>query len=136
MFPGMVTLARYVDCEQLHILSNVSSTARSGSKHLEFLLDKKLINLKPSTTLRFAYTEATIDHSIKQIEDELNDIGTDTQIGPIVEEPREKMLLSPASGAVIAERLKIPEAQMEIDRAVWQIERTITAQQEKGRKGN
>ena len=111
--------------------SNVAWAARSGSQHLEFLLDKRLIRLRPSTILRFAYTEAAMDKFVKQIDDEVENIKKDSRNGMKVKEPNEQMLLSSSSGALIAERLGIPGIQMEIDRAVWQVERAIKAQQDK-----
>ena len=66
---------------------------------------------------------------VKQIEGEIKNIGKDTQNGIEMEDPKEQMLLSPSGGALIAEDLEIPGIQMEIDRAVWQVERAIKAQQ-------
>ena len=45
-------------------------------------------------------------------------------------EDGEEMLITKSSGTVIAKWLDIPEIHTEIDRAVWQVERSIRARQE------
>ena len=42
--------------------------------------------------------------------------------------PAEQMLLSKADGILIADSLQIPELAPEVERAVWQVEREIKAQ--------
>ena len=71
---------------------------------------------------------------MKQIEGEVKNIGVDTRIGIEVEAAKEKMLLSASSGSIIAESLEMPQIQAEIDRAVWQVERAIKAQEDKDKK--
>ena len=80
--------------------------------------------------LRFAYADAAMDRDIKQIEEEVKNIRINTQLVPDNTATNEYMLLSPSSGAIIAAHLQIPEIQMEIDRAVWQVERAIKAQKD------
>lgn len=72
-----------------------------------------------------------MDASIKQLDKELKQISQTSLISQEAGEPEEQMLMSASSGAVIAGQLRIPEIQMEIDRAVWQVDRAITAQQER-----
>jgi hypothetical protein len=68
-----------------------------------------------------------MDRELKQIKDELERIRVNTQIATEDTTTNEHMLLSRSSGAIIAAHLEIPEIQMEIDRAVWQVERAINA---------
>lgn len=132
MFSRVVALAWYVRFRSLGSLADDILAARSGSKHLQFLLQNQLINLHPSRVLQYAYTEATMDRSLEQIDKEVKQIALDTPANPELEEHKEQMLMSASSGAVIAGQLGVPEIQMEIDRAVWQVERAIDAQE--GRK--
>lgn len=46
------------------------------------------------------------------------------------EEQEEKLLLSKTSGKLIADCADIPELAIEIERAVWQVERSMKAKQE------
>ncbi len=103
--------------------------ARSGSKHLGFLLEKRLIQSSPSIVLRLAYEEAAIERSLKEIEDQVK--GKASPDATVEDGGEEKMLFLKSGGAVIAEHLEMPEVQMEIDRAVWQVERAIKTQQHK-----
>ena len=82
-------------------------------------------------TLQLAYAEATMDASIKQIDEAVKRIALVTRVGLDLEKSKEQILLSASGGATIADQLKIPEIQMEIDRAVWQVKRAIKAQQER-----
>lgn len=40
------------------------------------------------------------------------------------------MLLSPSSGKVIADYLEVPELEAEIERAAWQVEKSLKARQD------
>jgi len=92
--------------------------ALSGSKHIEFLLEKKLINTQSSPTLDELYSSRE-----RQI-----------QPGP-TQDPRktsgdEVMVLHKEDGKRISEALNIPELYVELDRAVWQVEKALNAEKE------
>ena len=70
-----------------------------------------------------------MDRSVKEIEDEIESIGTDIHTASGKDATEEHMILSQPSAALIAAQLEIPEIQMEIERAVWQVERNINAKQ-------
>ena len=72
-----------------------------------------------------------MDASMKQLDKEVEQIFQTPLISQEAGEPEEQMLMSASSGAVIAGQLKIPEIQMEIDRAMWQVDRAINARQER-----
>lgn len=92
--------------------------ALSGSKHLEFLLEKKLITANPSKILDDLYSTG------KQSFDAGSGSSSDS------EQLEEKMLLHKSNGKRIAEALGIPELDVELDRAVWQVEKALKAEKE------
>ncbi|KAL9126228.1 MAG: hypothetical protein Q9217_004688 [Psora testacea] len=104
--------------------------ARSGSQHLEFLLKNNLLKLKPSSTLRTAYRQATLDTSLQQLQEEARSISRSGDSKYTEEDSPEQMLLSKSSGKIVAEQLNIPALALEMERAVWQIERSIKARRE------
>jgi hypothetical protein len=94
----------------------------SGSKHLEFLLENKLITTKPSKILDELYStgEQPFDaQSVSSSEESLSST-----------QKEEKMLLHKSNGKRIAEALGIPELDVELDRAVWQVERALKAEEQ------
>ena len=75
-----------------------------------------------------AYTEATLDVVLQQLREEVRIVLQPSGMERIQGDPPEQMLLSRSSGKVIAEQLEIPAVAVEIERAVWQVERGIRAQ--------
>jgi len=99
--------------------------ALSGSKHLEFLLENNLITAKPSKILDDLYSTG------KQPFDTESSSEKSSSSTP----EEEKMLLHKSHGKRIAEALGIPELDVELDRAVWQVEKALNAEKElKGEK--
>ena len=47
-----------------------------------------------------------------------------------IDESRERMLLSRKNGKLFAETLEVPELEPELARAVWQVEKALSAQEE------
>ncbi len=70
-----------------------------------------------------------MERSVKGIEDDVKDIRLNPRKTAERAAPNECMLLSQSSAAMIAAQLEIPEIQKEIERAVWQVERNIKAQE-------
>lgn len=103
--------------------------ARGGSKHLQFLLDNRMIKLSPSELLQTAYMEAAMDVSIEELDKEMDSIRSGSSVKPVPDEKDERMLLSESSGQLIAEYLDVPLA-VEVERAVWQVKKALKAQQE------
>ena len=95
--------------------------ALSGSKHVEYLLDKNLITTCPSRILDDLYTTG------EQFSDRTPVKETDTSKAFRTEE---RMLLHKSNGKQIAEALKMPELEVELDRAVWQVEKALKAEKE------
>lgn len=86
--------------------------ALSGSKHIEFLLDNALIKAKPSKILNELYSSG------KSPFDDAPPSG------------EEHMVLHHSNGKRIAEALGIDELNIELDRAVWQVEKALKAKKE------
>lgn len=82
---------------------------------MEFLLDKNLIAPKPSKILDELYSTGQEPFAPKPA------IGTKGHSD--VDE--ERMVLHMSNGSRIAEGLKIPELNIELDRAVWQVEKAL-----------
>jgi len=87
--------------------------ALTGSKHIEFLLDKNLIAVQSSPILNELYKSGKRPFDINSLKD-----GTDT------------MVLHKSDGKRMAEALEIPELSVELDRAVWQVEKALQAEKE------
>lgn len=104
--------------------------ALSGSKHMEFLLDKDLVQVQPSKVLDEIYSTGPSPF-VKQSS------AKQTAKFPAAEDEPETMLLHKSDGKRIADALKVPELEMELDRAVWQIEKALKAELElkEGKKG-
>jgi hypothetical protein len=103
----------------------------TGSKHLQFILENKLLKAVPSSELDEAYaaglmyptreisraaalpTQVQIDAISKVVDKQTND-GS-----------KEVMVLQRWNGKLIAERFKLPEMEIEIERAVEQVEEAI-----------
>ncbi|RDW79610.1 hypothetical protein BP6252_04248 [Coleophoma cylindrospora] len=96
--------------------------ALSGSKHIEFLLDNKLLTIQPSKILDDIYASGESPF----IPTPALEQGSTTTSGS----EAEKMLIHKSTGKKIAEVLKVPELEMELDRAVWQVEKAISAEAE------
>jgi hypothetical protein len=95
--------------------------ALSGSKHLQFLVENKLVTAKPSKILDELYATGRRSSNGGSASISKNPSGT-------LEE--EKMLLHKTDGKRISEALGIPELDVELDRAVWQVEKALKAAKE------
>ena len=93
----------------------------SGSKHIEFLLDKKLITPQPSKILDELYTSRKRPFdtgSVTSTTSHDSTAGTDA------------MVLHKSDGKRIAQALEMPQLDIELDRAVWQVEKALMAENE------
>jgi len=130
MLQGLVPLERY-EC-QVWILGRswLIYVARSGSKHLRFLLDRKLATLAPSPILRAAYIEASPELRLMQLGGDLREPQSESNGMPKTGTEEEQMLLTPSSGKIIADHLQITEIQVEVERAVQQVGKELGARRE------
>ena len=108
--------------------------ALSGSQHLEFLLKNRLVKPNPSWMLDATYGVGTTSASparkatdsgnlVSAPKSEQNQVNLEIQSD-------EKMLLHPNDGKRIAEILELPEIEVEIERAVIQVQQSLRARQE------
>ncbi len=95
----------------------------SGSKHIEFLLENKLVKPKPSPILDELYASGKLRFDAASI-------SSTEKFTKTSEDPDEEMILHKSDGSRIAEALKIPELDVELDRAVWQVEKALQAVKE------
>ncbi len=108
--------------------------ALAGGKHIQFLLQNRLLNLTPSPLLDAVYAQRAnqplappAEPNIRPIEDQ-----TDAKPSGPPNPTEDAMLLSQASGKEIAEGLGIPQLGVELERAIWQVETAINKQNTKG----
>lgn len=95
-----------------------------------------LIKFSPSVALGAAYAEASIDTSLKQLEAGMTVPGSEASKEAGANETQERMLLSKSSGKDIAKYLEVPEVEVEIERAIWQIKRSINSNEESNKATN
>jgi hypothetical protein len=95
--------------------------ALSGSKHIEFLLDQKLISPKPSKILDEVYSSKTNPFDSKNITKDIKEGTVDLE---------ETLVLHKSDAKRLNEALRIPQLEMEIERAVWQVDKAIQAKKD------
>lgn len=71
-----------------------------------------------------------MDTSLEELEKEMDSIRSGSSVKSVPGENEEKMLLSKSSGQLFAKYLDVPELAVEVERAVWQVEKALKAQQE------
>lgn len=85
--------------------------AISGGKHVQWLVENKLLRLSPSDALDRLYTPAAA--------------GTEPSA-------REEMLLTQRQVRALSETLGIPALELELERAAWQVERALRKDHARG----
>ena len=98
--------------------------ALSGSRHIEFLLEKKLITPQPSNILDELYSAGKKPFNTSA------SLPTTSSTPEDSTAPEETIILHKSDGKRIAEALKIPELNVELDRAVWQVKKALEAKKE------
>lgn len=92
------------------------------------------MELAPSSILDTAYAVQKISVSLTNVEKEMQGLrdreAKATSPGGASSQPSEQMLLSGSDGTLISKCLDIPEIGPEVERAVWQVERSIKANEE------
>jgi len=99
--------------------------ALSGGKHINFLVQNNLLTLTPSPVLDEVYAhqnplastpEPTTGHEAeKLVGDEINSPNPDG----------ETMLLSQEHGKKMTQALDLPQLEVELERAIWQVEGAV-----------
>ena len=85
--------------------------ALSGGRHVQWLVENKLVQIAPSEELDKLYENPTRDEFADGKED------------------KEKMLIKYADAPKISRALEIPELELELERAVWQVETALEKQE-------
>ncbi|KAK8080674.1 hypothetical protein PG997_008492 [Apiospora hydei] len=98
--------------------------ALAGGKHLEFLLSNNLLALTPSPILNKIYP-ATLPHSSEDAEKSTQQ---STSERPLPE--KEVMLLSRTNEQALAKGMNVPELEVEVERAMWQVQHAIQKEEE------
>ncbi|KAL9597562.1 MAG: hypothetical protein Q9219_005064 [cf. Caloplaca sp. 3 TL-2023] len=107
--------------------------ARSGSHHLEFLLGNRLLTLRTSRNLDIAYKAGGLDVVMKRLDSEAEETlkkSTTGSQGRNDDPEAERMLLTQSNGKLIADLMELPELEEHVQRAVKQVEKTLSARQE------
>jgi len=99
--------------------------ALSGAQHIDFLLDKNLIKPTPSKILDDLYSKGKQPFDAALLNGAEKSSTTSDGI-----DLEERMVLHKSDGKRIAEALEIPELDVELDRAVWQVEKSLREKHE------
>ncbi|KAI9811872.1 MAG: hypothetical protein M1827_005223 [Pycnora praestabilis] len=102
--------------------------AFSGSRHVEFLLDRNLLKESPSEELNLQYMASFASLTTKVADRKIEDIQKESKEG--VSEVEERLILQKESGRLIAQAVGIPEIQLEVERAVKQVGDELKAKRE------
>jgi len=96
--------------------------ALSGGTTIKFLLDNNLIRPTPSRILEDIYSAQIVQPTSEHVL--INKSPEKALKTPDLQETEaeESMVLSKSSSKAIAEALDIPELEVELDRAIWQVE--------------
>ncbi|OTB03740.1 hypothetical protein M426DRAFT_172083 [Hypoxylon sp. CI-4A] len=103
--------------------------ALAGGKHLKFLADRNLLSLSPSQTLDSIYTPLVPPSVSKESIADTSSAANGTK-----EFEEERLLLSQENGHQLVKALEIPELEVELERAIWQVEAAIQKQKEEKSK--
>ena len=99
--------------------------ALAGGKHLKFLLANNLVEPTPSPLLASIYPPAA--HSLSSAPSPEPKVSKEETAPP---PGQEVMMLSQAHGREMYRALQIPELEVELERAIWQVETALQKQKE------
>ncbi|KAI0189329.1 mitochondrial K+-H+ exchange-related-domain-containing protein [Xylaria flabelliformis] len=103
--------------------------ALAGGKHLQWLLSKKFYTLSPWESLDTVYPRQLPSSSPSKRESTQSSSNSSSSSNESLQAP-EKLLLTQESGRKLAQTLNIPELEVELERAIWQVETAIQRQSE------
>ena len=78
-----------------------------------------------------AYIETAMDTAVEELDNEVDSLCSGSSVKSAHNEDEERMLLSKSSGQLFAEYLDVSELAVEVERAVWQVEKDLKAQQDR-----
>ncbi|KAH6659581.1 mitochondrial K+-H+ exchange-related-domain-containing protein [Truncatella angustata] len=101
--------------------------ALAGGKHIQWLSENNLLSLAPSPILDKIYptllSTSTLSKANPQ-SSEAPEIDSRAS-GQEIPEEQEKMLLTQENGRQLFKELDIPELEVEVERAIWQVEHAL-----------
>ncbi|CAJ2502119.1 Uu.00g049720.m01.CDS01 [Anthostomella pinea] len=99
--------------------------ALAGGRHIKWLAENDFLTLAPSKVLDTIYTPLLLPDSPGQmVTDAKSESAPSINEGPL--EGDEKMLLTQDHGRELVRALEIPELEVELERAIWQVEDAIS----------
>lgn len=104
--------------------------ALAGGKHLQFLVQNKLLTMTPSPILDEVYAKqkqplpSSAEPTTNPAADHFDGVDPDGLPHP----DGETMLLSQANGIKMTKALDLPALEVELERAIWQVETAISKQ--------
>jgi hypothetical protein len=101
--------------------------ALSGSKHIQFLIERKLVKTQPSPLLDTLYS-AGIMRAVRDNTVIRNTSAGKVQTGEAASKEsiaKEALVLDRWNSKLIAKALEMPELEVELDRAIWQVETAL-----------
>ncbi|KAI4243220.1 MAG: hypothetical protein L6R40_003588 [Gallowayella cf. fulva] len=107
--------------------------ARSGSQHVDFLLDNRLLKFTTSSKLDLAYRAGGLDVTMKQLDQEaqkLSEKPPDAHPESGASNETERMLLTQSNSRFLADQADVPELEEQVQRAVKQVEKALRAEKE------
>ncbi|KAI8947721.1 mitochondrial K+-H+ exchange-related-domain-containing protein [Xylaria longipes] len=103
--------------------------ALAGGKHLQWLLSKHFYTLSPWEALDTAYPRHLPSSNPSEQESTRSSTNSSNKPDESLQAP-ERLLLTQEGGRKLAQTLNIPELEVELERAVWQVENAIQKQTE------
>ena len=109
-----------------------TTPALLGSKHVQHLIDHRLIIPAPTTLLDLIYSLSREELAIERTKAEIEAIMTKSKyFMKLSTDGREETVMTKSQGRILAQCLEMPELGPEVDRAVVQVKKTIDKDQEK-----
>ncbi len=105
--------------------------ALSGGKHIQFLLSNNLLALTPSPVVDRVYAEqkgplpSTPETTTNSTQDLVSNPDSFSRPNGARDPDGETMLLSQANGKEMTQVLDLPQLEVELERAIWQVEEAI-----------
>ncbi|KAL7629048.1 hypothetical protein AAE478_000566 [Parahypoxylon ruwenzoriense] len=99
--------------------------ALAGGKHIRFLCDNNLMSLSPSSVLDSIYSPLLPGRSASKTSAADAEKAKASATHRSKESGEETLLLSQEKGRQLVKALEIPELQIELERAIWQVETAI-----------
>ncbi|KAI1264224.1 mitochondrial K+-H+ exchange-related-domain-containing protein [Xylariaceae sp. FL1019] len=104
--------------------------AFAGGRHIQWLVSNNFLTLEPSSTLDTVYPNRLPSPTPVQPTSKSSSGPNPSDQTEKPSPVEEKMLLTQASGRQLVKALDIPELEIEIERAIWQVETDIQKQHE------